>query len=60
VRRGYVKNVLEARKPEMRARGVEKIVETLRGWRRPGARGSRQARTVRTRAAVRVIVRAGK
>jgi len=30
VRRGYVKNVLEAKKPETRARRVAKIVETLR------------------------------
>jgi hypothetical protein len=30
VRRGYVKSVLDARKPETRVRRVDKIVETLR------------------------------
>jgi hypothetical protein len=30
VRRGYVKNVLDAKKPETRARRVAKIVQTLR------------------------------
>jgi len=44
VRRGYVKNVLDAKKPETRARRVAKIVATLhegvpvrRTWKPPGA-----------------------
>jgi hypothetical protein len=36
VRRGYVKSVMEAKKPETRARRVAKIVETLQAGVSPG------------------------